>query len=239
MSTIKFRPHSGEVLNLGCSWFFYLSRISKNFWKQSKILLKCLSQKVVSCTGFVWNDSHFNLMFIISLYPFASFKHGVTLCYHCCETNFTHGTWLSFSLVVKHPYPIWTGSFRSSLNPANIAERYTTRCLMLFERALWISSPDIGVERVTWKRKESKVSVKCCKLSRAKIKTTHVSHGYIIFWHILLLFYECWEGRGSGPSCSNIFVGSQHSTWQQSSQVYWTSVPLLPGTGLPIITKVW
>lgn len=216
MSTIKFRPHSGEVLNLGCSWFFYFSRISNNFWKQSKILLKCLSQKVVSCTGFVWNDSHFNLMFIISLYPFTSFKHGV-----------------------KHPYPIWTGSFRSSLNPANVAERYTTRCLMLFERAFWISSPDIGVERVTWKRKESKVSVKCCKLSGAKIKTTHVSHGYIIFWHILLLFYECWEGRGSGPSCSDIFVGSQHSTWQQSSQVYWTSVPLLPGTGLPVITKVW
>jgi hypothetical protein len=34
---------------------------------------------------------------------------------------------------------------------------------------------------VTWKRKESKVSVKCCKLSGAKIKITHVSHGYIIF----------------------------------------------------------
>lgn len=117
MSTIKFRPHSGEVLNLGCSWFFYLSRMSKNFWKQSMILLKYLSQKMVSCTGFMWNDSHFNLMFIISLYPFTSFKHGVTLCYHCHETNFTHGTWLSFSFVVKHPYPIWTGSFRSSLNP--------------------------------------------------------------------------------------------------------------------------
>jgi hypothetical protein len=76
------------------------------------------------------------------IYPFTSFKHGVTLCYHCHETNFTHGTWLSFSFVVKHPYPIWTGSFRSSLNPANVAERYMTRCSMLFERAFWISSLD-------------------------------------------------------------------------------------------------
>jgi hypothetical protein len=83
--------------------------------------------------------------------------------------------------VVKHPYPIWTGRFRSSLNPANVAERYMTRHLMLFETAFCISSPDIGVERVTWKRKESKVSVECCKLSGAKIKTTHFSHGYIIF----------------------------------------------------------
>jgi hypothetical protein len=52
---------------------------------------------------------------------------------------------------------------------------------MLFERAFWISSLDIGVERVTWKRKESKVSGECCKLSGAKIKTTHFSHGYMIF----------------------------------------------------------
>jgi hypothetical protein len=52
---------------------------------------------------------------------------------------------------------------------------------MLFERAFWISSLDIGVERVTWKRKESKVSVECCKLSGAKIKTTHISDGYMIF----------------------------------------------------------